>query len=70
MQDLSNDHDTFIFIVYEQYLSLENRLSTIIIGAQAVMLQIMRYMTLVKVHPKFVQIRKLAGDGICQGTQI
>ena len=27
-------------------------------------------MTLVKVRPKFVQIRELAGDGICPGTQI
>ena len=67
---LSNDHDTFIFIVYEQYLSFENRLSTIIIGAQTVMLQIMRYMTLVKVRPKFVQIRELAGAGNCPVTQI
>ena len=34
MLDLSNDHDTFIFLVYEQYLSFENRLSTIYIRAK------------------------------------
>jgi len=34
MLDLSNDHDTFFFIVYEQYLSFENRLSTINIRAK------------------------------------
>ena len=27
-------------------------------------------MTLVKVRPKFVQVRELAGAGICPGTQI